>query len=118
MHSCQAAIQSGWIVGGGWAQAHAARAVRSLEALDSDDKAAQECVAAALESTREYLPSWSSSPEGAVFENAKTALQERGVLDPTLILSRGLPIAWSHVRAILQTGAWDMVPLPPSPDDD
>lgn len=117
MHACQAAIQGGWVVGGGWTAANAARAVRALESLDPVDRAAHDCIAQALEALVRRLPTLTDSPNDRELAAAKERIRAAGVLDATLLLSRGLSVAWSHVRTVVQTvqtGAWDVAPIPPT----
>ena len=89
-------------LGGGWAAANAARAVRELESLDAVDRAAHDCVAQALEAIVHRVPAIMESSDAHELAPAKARLQAAGVLDATLLLSRELSIAWSHVRTIVQ----------------
>lgn len=116
MHACQAAIQGGWVTGGGWTAATVARVVRKLESLDPVDRAAHDCLVQALETLVGLLPAAESSTESEL-AIAKAHIQATGLLDPTLLLSRGISIAWSHVRTIVQTGAWDIAPISAALED-
>jgi chaperonin GroEL len=111
MYACRAAIQDGWVVGGGWAEAYAAHAVRTLEALDEPDRVAHECVTAALESPLMHLPGKFASPSDLI--SRAEQLSSDGVLDSTSLVSRSLAIAWSHVKEVIQTGVWDISDLEP-----
>lgn len=118
MHACHAGIEGGWVVGGGWAGAYAAKAVRDLESLDSTDRTAHDCVSSALEAPLQFLPQLTTSSDADGLVPSRERLRGEGVLDPTLLVSRGLSIAWSHVRTIIQTGAWDVAPVPPPSEDE
>jgi chaperonin GroEL len=108
MHACQAAIEGGWIVGGGYGNAYAANAVRELEALDSADRVAHECIVAALEAPLRYIPGMPSFPNDLLA--IKDRFLQAGVFDPAPLLTRGLALAWSYARTIIQTGAWEVAP--------
>jgi chaperonin GroEL len=117
MHACQAAVQSGWVPGGGWTAANAAKTVRALESLDPTDRAAHRCIAQPLEALSRNLPVLMDSSTDGDLAAARQRIEAAGVLDATLLLSRGLSVAWSHVRAVIQTGAWDVAAIPPTAED-
>ena len=115
MHATQSAIQTGWVVGGGWAGAYAAQVIRGLEGLSKADRDAHDCVASALEAPIRYLYP-GREPKKVLQEKEKITAD--GVLDSTGLHSQGLRIAWAHVKSIVQTGTWDVAEIPSDTDND
>lgn len=135
MNSTYAAIDGGWVSGGGLALLRAKHAVVQLPSNGEAEDAGIGAVAHALEQPIYHLIENSGrSPTQVLHEMQEAAtptvgfkaqsgkledLDATGVIDPALVLCQALRIALSHVRELLLTGAWELTPpntagLPPA----
>jgi chaperonin GroEL len=117
LHSARSALISGVVPGGGTAYLRAKRAVRDgTEArrivLGAIDAPARQQILNARLSDREFVPKIEAASEKWVGFNAEsrqgTDLDEAGVLDAVAVCVSALNMAFTHARAILQTGVWDL----------
>ncbi len=127
LHSCQSAIENGYVIGGGASLCRAKALVEKLVAKDESDRAGIEAVSNALVTPlRKVLEnSECADPESvikAVLEdstgklgfNAETQkvedLETAGVLDSAKALSDTLELAFAYAKSIPKTVAWDTTP--------
>jgi chaperonin GroEL len=124
MYSCSAAIEGGWLPGGGLSWLKAKRALDQEEFKDGPETAGKRIIAYALEEpVRPLIKTVQMNDMALVAEIEKSehpdvglnvegkrleSLVEAGILDPCKTLCRALEIALSHARAILQTSEWDV----------
>jgi chaperonin GroEL len=125
MFSAHAAIENGYVVGGGIQYFRAKPFVEKLVAKNQEEQAGIDAVASALEAPLRQLliNSRVSSPERVLAAikdgssndfgfNVDTATVEdlrlAGVVDPAKTLKEALLFAFSYSRGIIQTGAWDL----------
>lgn len=129
MHSTRAAIEEGWIYGGGIALLNANEAVAALTLQAEGGKAGTSIVSRALEAPFLALAeSCQKSPAGLLSErhrlsrpsiglNVETGNLEdmlaAGILDPTKTLRTAIDTAFSYARAILKTDIWSVNLVPP-----
>jgi chaperonin GroEL len=107
MHSVHTGIQHGWLPGGGWAALHATTAVDALETLDSIELEGRQCLVEALLTPLTLLPEKVTENPINIGER-RAALEASGIIDPTSIHTKGLEVVWSHIRNIIETGAWNV----------
>ena len=131
LHSTQAAIAGGMLPGGGIALWRAREVVSKatnagaslisdaltapLEVQLGNSRASSKSVLAELEEARNIAIGFNAE------KRAVSNLVEDGILDATRVVVRGLQVAFTHARTVLQTGAWDIsdrAQLPSSPSDE
>lgn len=124
MHSVRAAIEGGWVPGGGLALFHISRSLRDRTVDNETEAAAVEIVAQALEAPfRRIIENAQGSPTQVVHEisqqdgdtigfNAETDQIEdigaSGIIDAAMVLKSAVDVAFDHAKFILQTGDWGL----------
>jgi chaperonin GroEL len=128
LHSCQSAIENGYVIGGGLSYCRARALVEKLVATNDSQMAGIEAVSAALAAPLKQLLENSRHPNpevvfkevldsssGRMGFNAESGqvedLASIGVLDSAKALSDTLALAFAYAEGMLKTAAWDTTPL-------
>jgi chaperonin GroEL len=123
MHSVQQAIEEGFVVGGGLSLLRAKARLNKLSFKRRGEVAGVKVIADALqEPLRQLLLNSKFDPADRLAKieraknlgigfNAETGdlqdLDTAGVFDPVTIVTHSVQLAFSHVKTLLSTGAWD-----------
>jgi chaperonin GroEL len=126
MHSARSAIEHGCSPGGGVALFRAASALDEWKAGDELELAVNQSIASVLkEPIRQLIENSKRSPTQMLEEIRRSSspnvgfntatgqiedLVEAGIIDSVWPLRISVQVAFSHARAVLQTGAWEMRP--------
>lgn len=124
MHSTRNAMEEGWLPGGGVALLRAGDELNQVTMGNDTENATRTAVSRSLEipllqlienakrSPTQLLSEirgFSKSTVGFNAESGKVEdMVEAGIVDPARTLRVALLIAWSHVKAVLQTGSWEL----------
>jgi len=117
LHSARAAVSSGVVPGGGAALYRVGKNLRTGSGASRLTAAAmavciQQQIINARQIDRDVLAQIQQSSDNSIGFNAESGkvdnLENSGVLDPTVMCTTALQLAFVHARAILQTGAWDL----------
>lgn len=129
LNSCHAAMENGYVIGGGMCYYRAKELLEKLVATNESEKYGIAAVSYALELPLRQLiqNSKAANKEGALKQilqststtvgfNAETGsiedLFSAGVFDPAKTLKDALLLAFGYAKGILATGAWDTTPFP------
>lgn len=126
MHSAKAAIEEGWLPGGGVSLYRASKSIRNQMMGEGAEVAGMTAVAMALQvpviaiinnagvSYTQVLARIDEATKTTTGFNIVTSqvedLAKAGILDPAKMLRSGLEIAFSHARVMLETSEWDLTP--------
>jgi chaperonin GroEL len=123
MHSARSAIEHGCVVGGGVALFRASIVLDEWKVEDELESAVARSLSSVLrEPISQLIENAKRSPAEMLEEIRKSSvnvgfntatgkiedLLEAGVIDSVWPLHQSVRVAFSHARAVLQTGTWDM----------